>query len=176
MTTGQHIETEFLEAYEMYADAIFRYCKIQTSDHQLALDLAQDTFTKTWEYLSAGKKVDQIRPFLYKVATNLIIDYRRKKKSYSLDAMLEVETFDIKDSVDATERHETIFDATRARDALSTLDEKYRDVLTLRYIDDLSIKEIAEITGASENATSVKIHRGLEKLKTVLGSDVPEPL
>src|SRR3989344_5109153 len=55
--------------------------------------------------------------------------------------------------------------------SLDQLDETYRDIILLRYTEDLPPKEIARITGLSENVVSVRIHRGIEKLKVILGPD-----
>ena len=103
----------FLEAYESYNNAIFRYCYYQTSNREIALDLTQDTFLKAWEYLGKGIAVENMRAFLYRVAGNAVIDYRRKKKSGSLDAMTE-NGFDI--GHDERPRHEELFDVQAARD------------------------------------------------------------
>ena len=162
------IEQNFLKSYDEFGDAIFRYCLIQTSDRELARDLTQDTFTRIWEYFQKNKEVENIKAFLYRIATNLIIDYRRKKKpSLSLETMME-EGFDVTSPRDQKEILETSFDSEKVVEALNKLDDKYRETLTLRYIEDLSLKEISQITGERENSISVRIHRGLEKLKKVL--------
>ena len=153
---------QFLESYDTHNDAIFRYCYFQTSNRELALDLTQDTITKAWEYLAEGKTVEHMKAFLYRIAGNLVIDYRRKKKSDSLDAMME-SGFDI--SHDEREHIEHRFDSKKALELLQNVDEKYRDVIIMRYVDELSIKEIADVTGETENNVSVRLHRGAEKLK-----------
>jgi len=158
-------ESLFMEAYEQYNDAIFRYCLFQVSNREQALDLAQDTFTKTWEYLVKGGKIDNVKAFLYRIATNAIIDYRRKKKSGSLDALMDV-GFDTQEQRPVD--HESQSDGEIVRMTLAELDEKYRDVLTMRYINELSVKEIAESLGESENNVSVRIHRGIAKMKDLL--------
>lgn len=164
---NQNLNTNFSKSYEEYSDAIFRYCLYQTSDREKALDLTQDTFIKTWEYLSQGNKVDNLRAFLYKVAGNLIIDYRRKKKSDSLDQMTEG-GFDVKDTTDEMERTENVFEKDLALKVIDQLEEKYKDVLILRFVEDMSIKEIAKVMHQNENNISVRIHRGLQKLKEAL--------
>ena len=171
------IEQNFLKSYDEFGDAIFRYCLIQTFDRELARDLTQGTFTRIWEYLTRTqtdaeenmpKQIQNMKAFLYKIATNLIIDYRRKKKpSLSLETMME-EGFDVTSSRDQKEILETSFDSKKVVEALNKLDDKYKETLTLRYIEDLSLKEISQITGERENSISVRIHRGLEKLKKVL--------
>ncbi len=166
---NQNLRDDFAKAYEDFGDAIFRYCLYQTSNREKALDLTADTFTKTWEYLSKGetKEVENLRAFLYKVANNLIIDDRRKKKSLSLDTMTE-SGFDVQSGQDEAEQYESAYDGKIALEAVKNLDEKYRDVLMLRYVDDMTVGEIAKIVGESENNVSVRIHRGLEKLKEIV--------
>ena len=158
---------EFLEAYDAYSDAIFRYCMIKTRDRELALDITQDAFMKTWEYMGDGKIIDNIRAFLYRVARNLIIDHSRKKKSMSLDALME-EGIDF----EGKELHnaEHAFDAEQAIKKIETLDEKYRDPLLLRYVEGLSVKEIAGTLNEKENTVSVRIHRGLDQVNKLFNS------
>jgi RNA polymerase sigma-70 factor (ECF subfamily) len=162
MKRQNEMEKRFLESYEVYNDAIFRYCYFKTSDREKALDLTQDTFTKTWEYMAAGKKIDNIKAFLYRVATNSIVDEYRRKKSESLDELRE-EGYD-----PSTDEHEKTLSALEGEEImkyLKDLDEPYKEILTLRFIHDLSIDEIIEITGESGNTISVRIHRAIDKLK-----------
>lgn len=160
-------EEAYLEAYNAYNDAIFRYCLFETSNRDVALDLTQDTFIKVWQYLSQGNQIENMRAFLYRVAGNLVIDYRRKKKATSLDALLD-DGYDIGHD----EKTKTIdsIDGRKILDLLQEIPEKYRDVIIMRFVEDLSIKEIASVTGETENNISVRIHRGLEKVKNLVES------
>jgi RNA polymerase sigma-70 factor (ECF subfamily) len=58
---------------------------------------------------------------------------------------------------------------SRVRKAIDELDETYRDVVLFRFVEDLPPKDIARITGLTENVVSVRIHRGVEKLRVLLG-------
>ena len=78
---AENLDKEFLAAYDEYSDALFRHCMIRVRDRDVAKDIVQETFSRTWLYLSEGKKVEYIRAFLYRVANNLIVDGARKKKS-----------------------------------------------------------------------------------------------
>ncbi|MBX4200907.1 RNA polymerase sigma factor, partial [Candidatus Parcubacteria bacterium] len=84
-------QQEFLDAYKQHADAIYRHCYFRVYNKDLAEDLTQETFIKTWKYIVEGKKVDNIKAFLYRVAVNLIIDHSRKKKALALDDVKEKE-------------------------------------------------------------------------------------
>jgi RNA polymerase sigma-70 factor (ECF subfamily) len=158
-------EQSFLEAYDAYADAIFRHCYFRVYDREQARDLVQETFIRTWEYLAKGEEVENIRAFLYRVANNLVIDHARKKKSVSLD-MLEEQGFN--PSVNPQERLERTLDAQFVLQVLQELDAEYRQVVIMRYIDDLGPKDIAVALGESENVVSVRLHRALAKLRKLL--------
>lgn len=163
------IEAQFIAAYDAYADAIFRYCFYRTYNRERAKDLMQEAFTRSWEYIASGKEVKNIRAFLYRVANNLIIDESRKKKMLSLDELHEQ---GFEPSYEERGRLELLADAKHAKELLSALDEKQRDVILMRYVDDLTPKEIAEILGESENIVSVRLHRALKKVKTLIPENV----
>lgn len=161
------IEEVFMKCYDEHSDALFRYCYFQVSNREVANDLLQDTFTKTWIYLKDGKEVENLRAFLYKVARNLIIDYRRKKKAQSLEAITET---GIEFPDEDTGEEEKILESDKSFvvSKLEELDEESREILTMRYINEMGIKEISEALDITANNTSVKIHRALEKMKDLL--------
>ena len=159
------LEKRFLEAYDEHADALFRHCLIRVRDRDIAKDLVQEAFSRTWLYLSEGKKIEHIRAFLYRVANNLIVDGSRRKKSSSLDSMMEEDGFEVKD--ESLTDPGDIADARGAMKLLSSLDEIYRVAISMRFIDGLSPKEIAVALSVSENVVSVRIHRGIDKLKKI---------
>ncbi|MDP3958386.1 MAG: RNA polymerase sigma factor [bacterium] len=162
--------TAFLRAYKEHADALFRHCFFKVSSREIALDLVQDVYTKTWNYLYEGGNVSNMRAFLYRTANNLIIDYYRKKKSVSLDEMYG-EGFD--PAYAPQSELVNRLDGERAIVYLQKIPEHYRDIVMMRYVDELSIKEIASILDETENNVSVRLHRALEKLKTVFDRSQP---
>lgn len=161
----QDREKEFLTAYDSYADALFRHCYFRIYDRDAAKDLAQEAFCRTWAYLAEGKEVDNLRAFLYRVVNNLIIDFVKKKKPVSLEGLEEK---GIVPSVSFTEKLETNLTAQKIISLIESLDETYRIVLTMRFVDDFSPKEIAEVLELSENVVSVRLHRGIKKLQKKL--------
>jgi RNA polymerase sigma factor (sigma-70 family) len=158
-----NVERDFLAAYEANADMLFRHCLLRVRDRDRAKDIVQETFSRTWVYLSEGKKIDYIKAFLFRVANNLIVDGSRRQKSSSLDAMMDEDGFEVvdTDSTDPTER-QGIRDALRL---LDTLDEIYKVAITMRFMDEMSPGKIAKVLGISENAVSVRIHRGIDQLQ-----------
>ena len=94
------LEAYFLAAYDEHSDALFRHVLIRVRDRETAKDIVQEAFSRTWLYLSEGKKIEYIRAFLYRVANNLIVDGSRKKKSSSLDALMDDDGFEVADAND----------------------------------------------------------------------------
>lgn len=161
-------KTEFEEMYEALSEPIFRHCYFRVHNRDKAIELAQEVFLRTWDYIRKGNKVDNPKAFVYKVANNLIInEVMRKKESLSLDEMYEEIGFDpeTSDHLDMIER----IDANMLFEKLNDLTPSYREILFMRYVDGLSVAEIVELTRESESNISVRIHRGLKQLKKIYG-------
>lgn len=159
-------EQEFSATYEKYADAIYRHCYFRVYSKDLAEDLTQETFIKTWKYIVEGKEIKNIKSFLYRVAINLIIDNSRKKTALVLDDIKEKEA-----SIRLYSMESDMIDNLEAKEVikmLDDLDDKYRQVIVMRYINQLSPPEIAEILEISTNAVSVKINYAIKKLKKII--------
>lgn len=162
------IEQQFIALYDSLSDAIFRHCAFRLSNRERALDLMQETFTKAWDYIQSdksGKDIQNPNALVYRIANNLIIDEYRKKKSVSLDSLHE-EGFDVASHDELTTLQNAEF--SQVKSAIAALPEKYRQIVTLRFINDFSITEIAEVTKQTENAVSVQINRAIKMLKDTL--------
>ncbi len=136
----------------------------KVGDHSKGEDLVQETFMKTWKYLINGGKIDVMKAFLYHILNNLIVDEYRKKKTTSLDGLLEkgFEPYE-----DPTEHLSRLLDGRAAILLIARLPVAYQKVMRMRYIQDLSLAEMALITGKTKNTMAVQLHRGLEKLKVL---------
>ncbi len=163
--SGQINKNEFLEVYEKYSKDIFRYCCYKVSDREKANDLLQDTFIKTWEYINKGNEVENVRAFLYRTANNLIVDGFRKKKTLSLES-LEEQGFD--PSFDNTERMTDQMDGAIAMKYVKDLPKVYKEVIIMRFVEQLTVQEIAFILKEKENNVSVRLHRSLAKLRKII--------
>jgi RNA polymerase sigma-70 factor (ECF subfamily) len=160
-------EDEFLQAYDAFADALFRHCYFRILDREKSKDFVQETFFRTWEYIRAGKKIMNLRPFLYRVLNNVIIDDSRKRKSFSLDELHD-KGFDPTEPIVQLASIETKMEFETVLRAMWHLDEEARKIITLRYIDGLGPKEIAQIMDTRENLVSVRLHRAIKELRKIL--------
>ena len=156
------IENRFMAAYDELAAPILRFAHSRVGNAEVAQDITSEVFFKAWDYVRQGKDVKNMKSFFYKIASNLIIDYYRKK--YRTDLPLEAAENKIS-KVQGLPEMEISAEAEIAREELNKLPKDYGAVLSYRYIDDLDIKEIAEITGKSRANVYVTIHRALKLIK-----------
>jgi RNA polymerase sigma factor (sigma-70 family) len=155
-------KASFLAAYDTYADDIFRFIAMKVSDRERAADLTQDTYMRYWQTVREGTVVQNDRAFLYRLARNLVIDWYRRKKEASLDALQE-EGIDF--AGEGIEDVEQLAQMNEAMAIVNALDEASREAVTLRFIEGWSPREIAALTGESANAVSVRINRAMKKIQ-----------
>jgi RNA polymerase sigma-70 factor (ECF subfamily) len=171
---NNRLKQRFAQSYSEHADSIFRFCLLRVSDRNVALDLVQDVFMRYWDSLIRGTDVANDKAFLFTIARNGIIDWYRKKKALSLEALQEEnddpeEFAQIED--DASQILELSAESRFLIDKIRDLPHTSQQVLYLRYIEDLKPKEIGEILDIQENAVSVRIFRALEQLRKITGYD-----
>lgn len=174
----KEIETDpqkFGELYEVYYKKIFGYVYRRTLDYDTAKDIAAETFLKA--YTGIGKfrwRNISVLFWLYRIATNELNKYfnSRKYLPESLKRIHEEYGIDITDYSNAeTERIQLEEDLekhrefTEVNDLIKKLDMKYQDVITLRYFEQKSLKEIAVILNKKEGTVKSLLSRGIGKLK-----------
>lgn len=165
----------FAELIEIYKDKIFQLAYRMVGNRQDAEDIAQETFLRVYANLNSYDENYKFSTWIYRIATNLCIDRGRKKRpDFYLDA--EVETGDGLDwysrlsSQDKTPEDKVVTQELQetVQDALSQLQPKYRSIMILRYIEDLSLQEISEIVKLPVTTIKTRIHRGREALRSKL--------
>ena len=168
------LKEKFEKIYNIESDAIFRFCISRVSDREQALDLTQETFTRFWRALLDEKKITNTRAFIYTIAHHLIIDWYRKKKSVSLEGLGNEETGQAYEPIDDQAQTKIALDQEGrfVLDSIRKVGITNRHAVYLRFVEDLSPPEIAEILGLSVNATSVRINRGLEELRKITGYNI----
>lgn len=151
-------------AHKTHLKSMNAYAYFKLHDHEVGQDLVQETFVKAWSYMVKGGRVDFIKPFLYHVLNQLIIDEYRKQRTTSLDALIKEGG---EPWVDYTEE---IIGSSSYKEAMGfvcSLPAKYQEIIRMRYKDGLSIKEISAATGQTKNAVAVQMFRGITKLKNL---------
>jgi RNA polymerase sigma-70 factor (ECF subfamily) len=149
---------------------LVRYLLYLTGRREYAEDLAQETWIRVLQRGSQYNERQRFDPWLFAIARNLAIDYLRKKgkgvQTASLpndrDAMLLVPSSG-PSPFEAAARSE---DAIRLAGQLQILSPLYREALLLRFQEDLSLQEIAQVLGAPVTTVTSRIYRGLAALRS----------
>ena len=162
----------FAEAYDRYVDDIFRFIYFKVNQKEEAEDLSSQVFLKTWNHIQNNTITDYktLKALLYKVARNLIIDHYRKQSNQatiSLDA--SEKSIDVPDlSQDIHKRLEVNSEVEGISESLLLLKDEYREVILLRYVNELSIKEISAIIDKSKSNVRVILYRAMKALRELL--------
>ena len=143
---------------EKQYDKIYRYCYFKLYDKQLAQDITQETFLR---FYRQGLTLDNDKelPYLYTIAKNLCIDHFRKRTVESLEEITE-EVID-----DPTEN---LISNLTLRMTISKLPGDERELIFLRYVNEISIATICKITGLSRFAVYRRLSKSLKWLKEEL--------
>jgi len=156
-----------------YQHRLLRYLLFLTGNREMAEDLFQEVWMRV---LTRGGQFNgkaRFETWLFTIARNLVIDQRRKRTMSSLDELFEAGGDDDKPmAVEVADRDPGPFDRmSNVEDreqiaaALLQLDTLYREVLVLRFHEDLSLEEIAKVTRAPLSTVKSRLYRGMASLK-----------
>ncbi|HWJ79025.1 MAG TPA: RNA polymerase sigma factor SigW [Niallia sp.] len=168
-------QNAFGDIIEIYKDKVFQICYRMLGNRHEAEDIAQEAFIRAYVNIQRFNIELKFSTWLYRIATNLCIDRIRKKKpDYYLDAevpgtdglnmysQIAAEGRLPEDDVESLELQAMI------QLEISKLPEKYRSVIVLKYIEELSLNEISEILELPLGTVKTRIHRGREALRKQL--------
>lgn len=158
----------FAKLYDLYARRIYSFVFFKVSGKEEAEDITSEVFLKAWNYVTENKSVESFSGLLYRLARNSIIDLYRKKKQETISLDNEEREIEMGDSGVWAENLGIKLESQKIMTALQGLKQEYREIITLKYVDELNISEICEITGRGKIAARVTLHRGLKKLKQLL--------
>ncbi len=157
----------FGKLYDLFVDPIYRYLYYRAGAAE-AEDLTELVFLKTWENIRSYRPRNRrFSAWLFRIAHNVVVDFYR---SNHFKAELSEDIPDLRieaDSINRTHRH---FDQKILGRAMKELKDHYRQILVLKYMNDLSNEEIAQIMGRSQAALRILQFRALKSLKCVLES------
>lgn len=157
---------DFDYVYKKYFTPIFCYILCQTKNRETAEDLVQTVFLKALRQKNFPEFPPL--PYFFTIARNTVIDYWKKKKEITMDisGITFSSLFDEKEN--PQEKLEREFEKKNLQKALETLSYEQKEILTLRFINDLSNKEISAVLGKTEEAIRQIQYRGIKKLRSLI--------
>ena len=155
---------------EMYQHRLLRYLLFLTGKREVAEDLFQETWMRVLLRGAQYNGKARFDTWLFTIARNLVIDLSRKRQMASLDEMSEAgedeRPFEVAiDGPSPLEQFATREDRAEVAEVLLLLEPNYREVLTLRFHEEMSLEEIASVTRAPLSTVKSRLYRGLAALK-----------
>ena len=154
--------------FDKYNKKIYRFIYFKVSSHEMAEDLTSQVFLQVWEYILNKNKIKNLQAFLYQVAKNKVIDYYRSKEREELPLIYEDSDKQIEGGLTLEGDLVEEVDKETLIKVINKLKGSYREVIILKYIEDLSISEISRILDKSKVNVRVMIHRALKEIKKML--------
>lgn len=150
----------FWKIYDIYVDKIYNFVYTKTTNREVSEDIVSDVFMSALKNINSFKLEENssVKSWLYRIANNKVIDfYRTNKESESYEDYMDTMFFeDINKKIDDKDKLNCI------QDFLSTFNKKHREVFLYRIWEDLSYKEISEITWLSENNCKKIVSRSIK--------------
>jgi RNA polymerase sigma-70 factor (ECF subfamily) len=160
----------FAALYDRYHEPIYRFIYLRTGSREEAEDLTHQVFLAAWEHLgSYESKGHPFSSWLYRIARNRVIDhYRVRRDTVELESP---EAINISDGLDIEFAVDATLALDKVKDAIRKLSHDYQEVVILRFVEELSLKETAAAMERSEGAVKLLQHRALKELRAHLTSN-----
>jgi RNA polymerase sigma-70 factor (ECF subfamily) len=156
----------FSQIYDEYVNQLYKYIyyKVKKEDVE---DLTETLFLKAWENIGKYKnrKNTSFRSWLYRIAHNLVVDhYRLTREHVSLDTRISSKSRE----ADPKEMAQNVLDNENLKVAISKLKKNYRQIIVLKFINELSNKEICKVLKKSEGSVRILQYRALKALRQII--------
>jgi RNA polymerase sigma-70 factor (ECF subfamily) len=156
----------FTELYDAYKERLYRFVQLKVPSATEAEDITAEVFIAAWTYLQS-RTVLHLSGYLFLVARRRIAEFYRSRKPDNLPiehAEQVVDGLGMEQVLSARTEWERVWAA------LQSLHPEYREILTLRFIEQMEVGEIAEVLGKRKNTISVLVHRARSALLLALGT------
>lgn len=168
----------FRDLVDLYKDRIYSLAFRMLGSREDAEDVAQETFIRFYTHMHRYNEAYHLSTWLFRIANNLSIDrlrrFKKNKKELSLDAEIHgsegIALYDAIHDQSPTPEQKAITNEVeiRVREAIESLAPKYRNIMLLKYIEDMSVQEISQIVDLPEATVKTRLHRGREALRKKL--------
>ena len=156
----------FTKLYDENFDKVYRYIYFRISSQAEAEDLTQEVFLKALQSIGSYKWQDvPFASWLFRIAHNQVIDYVRKQSKHKKVPLEEAAAVSMEDPVAITEQR---FEAQELTDAVKRLSTAQREVISLRFLADLPIADVARILGKREGTVKALQFNGTISLRKIL--------
>ncbi len=154
-------DAAFVELYDRYALRLNAYCFTILNDRELAEDVLQETFIRLYQYADPSFEGGSIIGYLIRVARNLCLNIKRTKKDF-----ISLDDYDLSQTYEINYENKELSDLVMI--SLDLLDEKSKEILTMRIFNDMPYSEISQIFNITEARARYIVFRSKMKIRNIL--------
>ena len=159
--------------YDHYQPKIYRFTLVKVSHREEAEDLTHQVFLNAWQNIESYRDLGfPFSSWLYRIARNHVTDYYRAKKPIASLEDADPEKMPADHSLHSGLAEK--LELERVKNAVRKLKPEYQDVIMLRFVEDLAVRDTALALDKSEGAVKVLQHRAIKELKKIVGGNVQD--
>ena len=168
-------EVAFTELVKIYLKPVFNFLNRLVKNIQVAEDLTQETFIKTWKNLKSYDQKRSFKTWIFTIAKNTAYDYFKNKKTIPFAYFEDIEGNSFlenaeDDIADPGENMDFEISLKQLETAMEKIPGHYREILFLCYKEDFTLQEIAEILSEPYNTVKSRHSRAISNLKKCIAS------
>lgn len=172
LRTSSSFEKGFRLLVQTYQERLYWHIRKMLDTHDNADEVLQNTFIKIYKGIDNFRGDAQLYTWLYRIATNECLTFLSQKKKHQFHLDID----DYQNGVANTLEADDYFDENQAtvllKEAIETLPDKQRQVFVLRYYDELSYNEIAEILETSVGGLKASYHHAVKKIESFVKNKI----
>ena len=155
---------------DKYQEKVYWVIRRMVIEHEVADDVAQETFVKVWKNIESFKGDSKLYTWIYRIATNEALNYLRKKKRRFFIPIGDIE-HELSSSLDTDIYYSGDEIQLKLQKALLKLPEKQRLVFNMKYFEEMKFKDIAEIMEVSIGGLKAQYHHAVKKIEKFIQED-----
>lgn len=159
------------EIFDYFAPSIFSVFLVRTGNRETAEDLTQEIFLKVIDKIGTfNEDLGSFSGWIWQIAKNNVKDYYRKKKTVALSDFV-LQNKENSDFLKGKNDPKTELKMTEMLDLIKDLNEEEQEVFSLRYLSDLSYRDISKTTKKSESSLRALVHRVNKKIRKLFNNN-----
>lgn len=160
-------QNAFAELHKEHSPHVYRFLCSKLPSQEDAHDALTTTFLRLWNYLRSSS-VDYLSALTFTIARGVVAEFYRGNDIETVSYDEEESNIQINDEGEGAGSVVNAADAELVKRAMNEIPDHYKEVIILRYFEDMPVKDIAQHLDKTENATRVMIHRGIKKLRNAI--------
>jgi RNA polymerase sigma factor (sigma-70 family) len=167
----QSRERAFTVLMRTFQEPLYAHIRRMLGNHDDTDDVLQVTFIKSWKYLDGFRGDSKIKTWLFKIATNEALTHLSKRQNQTQDPLADIANHIEHSHADLEMADDGDTIQLKLEEAVNRLPTKQKQVFVLKYYDELTYEEMADVLGGSVGSLKASYHHAVKKIELFLTTD-----